>query len=476
VSVLRVAVLIAAASLGSQNTREAAAFDEPKVVVDAPDDSATPDDVEAPEDVEVPDDVEVAEVAEPADVADLAEVAEAAELAESADIAEEMDEPVVRQRERERAKREREREREQEAREREQEKHEREQEALDRAEEVYERAVEHLDDSEWDQAIHDFQRAESLATIAQLRKAHPQSRWLDEARTLEVEIRGAGGQRTSPEGESTDDMKLIVLSGLMNSDTERALPLLEKFLQTSQSPKLKDKALFVLVQNGSPRAQEIVGRIARGETNPGLQLKAVKYLGLFRGSESAQILSSIYAASSDVALKKHILQSFMLSGDRARLLEAARSEKLPELRRSAIQQLGVMGAQQELSELYRAETAIELKKAMLQAMFVGGNAERLIELARTEKELELRRVAVRNLGLMGADRTGPALVAIYQGDKDHEVRRQVLNAFFLQGNAKSLVEIARKETDPELKKEAVSKLSLMQSKDATDYLIEILSK
>ena len=39
-----------------------------------------------------------------------------------------------------------------------------------------------------------------------------------------------------------------------------------------------------------------------------------------------------------------------------------------------------------------------------------------------------------------------------------------------------MVAIARSEKDPELKKTAVSKLSLMNSKEGTDYLMELLQK
>ena len=56
------------------------------------------------------------------------------------------------------------------------------------------------------------------------------------------------------------------------------------------------------------------------------------------------------------------------------------------------------------------------------------------------------------------------------------VREEVLNAFFLQGNAAAIVAIARGEKDPELKKIAVQKLSIMNSKEGTDYLMEILQK
>ena len=55
-------------------------------------------------------------------------------------------------------------------------------------------------------------------------------------------------------------------------------------------------------------------------------------------------------------------------------------------------------------------------------------------------------------------------------------KKAVINALFIQGNATALVDIARKETDLNLKKTIVGQLSVMHSKEATDYLMEILTK
>jgi len=54
------------------------------------------------------------------------------------------------------------------------------------------------------------------------------------------------------------------------------------------------------------------------------------------------------------------------------------------------------------------------------------------------------------------------------------VRRAVVNGLFIQNNATALVTLARAERNPEMKKEIVSKLSLMKSKEAVDYLLELL--
>ena len=318
--------------------------------------------------------------------------------------------------------------------------------------------------------------ADALATIAQLRKAAPQSKWLNDARALEMEIRQRSGQRTSPETEGDEDLKLMALNGLLNTDSERALPLLEKFLTGSgNSSKLRERALFVLSQSDSPRAREIVVRIARGQQSPDMQDTAIRYLGLFGGDASKQALADLYASSSDMSVKKAVLQSFMVSGEKARVLAAARGEKSEELRKSAIHLLGVMGAQPELWDMYQAEPSVEVKKSILHAMFVGGGSERLTEVARTEKDPELRKAAIHSLGVMG-DKTGPVLLSIYESDRDPEIRRQVLHGLFVQGNVKAIIQIARNEKDPELRKQAVSHLSHMGSKEATDFLVELLNK
>jgi len=54
------------------------------------------------------------------------------------------------------------------------------------------------------------------------------------------------------------------------------------------------------------------------------------------------------------------------------------------------------------------------------------------------------------------------------------VRRAALEGLFVQDNARALVDLAKQEKDPRWKREIVQKLSVMNSKDATDYLTSLL--
>ena len=320
------------------------------------------------------------------------------------------------------------------------------------------------------------QRAEALATIAALAKDYPKSRYVAQSKALEAEVRRDSGQPVRPDSESDDDLKLMAINALVDADAEQAIPMLEKLLAGAASPKLKSRALFVLAQSSAPRAREVLKSIARGNSSPELQNRAVDYLGQQGGRENRAALAEIYAGSADVDLKRRILRAFMVGGEKDRLLTAAQTEQNADLRGEAVQQLGVMGAHEELWQLYQKETDVAIKKRIIQAMFVGGNATRLIELAKTEKQPELRRTAVRNLGVMDSRRTSDALVEIYNTDKDPEIRKTVINGLFQQNNAAALVALARKEQDNDMKRDIVQKLSVMgRNPVATAYMMELLN-
>jgi len=117
-----------------------------------------------------------------------------------------------------------------------------------------------------------------------------------------------------------------------------------------------------------------------------------------------------------------------------------------------------------------------VRQTIIHALFIGGKTDHLVEVARTAKEPELRQQAIHWLGVSDSHRTGDALASIYGSESNNEVKKQIVHALFIQGNGKALVEIARKETNMDLKKQIVHDLSLMKSKEGTDYLLELLNK
>ena len=396
--------------------------------------------------------------------------------------------------------RDRNRERAERARERAERERERAEDERERWDDLYEQGQEAIERAQWARAIERFsalvsakapradaalywraysfdklnRQAEALTAVAELLKSFPSSRWLADARALEIQVRQRAGQPVSPETQADEELKLFAIQGLQHQDPEQAIPMLEKLLQGTSSPRLKERALFVLAQSNAPRAQQVLTTIARGGSNPDLQLKALQYLGVHGSQANRQLLGEIYASATDLDVKRQILRGFMVSGDRERVRAAATGEKAPELRAEAVRLLGAMGAREEIWQLYQKESEPDVKEEFLQALFVAGDAARLIEVANNEPNRDIRERAVRQLGVMGRERTGAALNAIYARETDVDIKEAAIDALFVQQNAESLVALARKENDRELKRRIVEKLALMRSPAARDYLMELL--
>ncbi len=373
--------------------------------------------------------------------------------------------------------------------------------ARERESELYEDGTDYIDDGEWEKAVEKFtrvaqlkgarqdgalywmayalnklnRRTEALSVIDGLKKGHPSSRWLNDAKALEIEVRQRSGQKVKPEAVD-DDLKVMAIQSLMHTDSEKAFPMLDKIVKSgSYSKKMKEQALFILSQSSSPRAQALLADIAKGNANPEIQEEAIRYLGIAGGQRNGQLLAEVYAspnASTDV--KGEVLKAWMISGNKTRVLDAAKSEKNLELRKDAIRLLGVMGARGELASMYANETSRDTKEEIIQGLFISGDSARITELATNEKDMKLRAEAIRKLGLMGGKST-PALLNFYAGGNS-EVKEAVVDGLFVMGNAKALIELAKKETNREMKKEILQKLSVMGSDDAIAYMLQILEE
>ena len=401
---------------------------------------------------------------------------------------------------REQSVRERERERVEQERERAEQERERSQQSRERFENFYEQGQNAIERAQWQRAIERFtalvdskapradaalywraysldklnRQSEALTSVAELLKGYPSSRWVADARALEIQVRQRAGQPVSPEVQADEELKLFAIQGLQHQDPEQAIPMLEKLLQGTSSPRMKERVLFVLSQSNAARARQVMTTVARGGSNPDLQMKAIQYIGMQGSQPNRQLLGEIYTSSTDVDVKRQILRAYMMAGDRERVLAAATSEKSPQLRAEAMRQLGMMGAGDEVWQLYQKETDAQVRGQIIQGLFMAGDSTHLLEVANNDASPDLRRRAIQHLGMMGRERTGDAILNIYNRQTDVGVKEAVIDALFIQQNAETLVALARKETDRDLKRRIVAKLALMPSPVARDYMLELL--
>ncbi len=319
--------------------------------------------------------------------------------------------------------------------------------------------------------------SDALKTCSDLRQTYPKSNWLKECSALEIEVRGKSKSPVQPEAEQDEDLKLLALNSLMQSGDANALPILQQILEGQQSERLKERALFVLAQDQSKPAQDLLGQIIRGEKDPNLQVKAIRLLAAAKGSSAADTLADVYSRSSNPSIKKAVLDSYLVMGTPDKLVEVAQHETDPELTRRAISDLGALGAVSQLSTMYQSTTSNDAKSAIINAFVAAGGkgADALSAIASSEQDPDLRRKAIRSMGITGVS-AAPTLLSIYSKSTDEESKKAVLDAFFVAGDAHDLVALARAEKDPSAKRAIVGKLAVMHNKEATDYMLEVLSK
>lgn len=374
-------------------------------------------------------------------------------------------------------------------------------ERAEREEELYNEGTEYLDEGgEWQKALDKFnqvlemkgkradaatywkayalgklgRRQEALSTLASLKRTYPQSRWVKDASALEQEINTGRGVAPKPDEISDCELKVMAINSLMNSDEERAVPMIEKLLQSNTCPKAKNQALFVLAQSGSARAQGALVTIARGQSHPDLQIKAIRNIGLNASPQSRKALVEIYKASNDPSVKRAVLQAFLTSGADDETLAVATGDPDPEMRRAAIHQLGAMGAQKQLHQLYQTARTVDEKKAIMNASGVGGDVAFLAQIAKNAGEsIDVRKAALNGLGIGGG---GRYLFDVYNGDTNPEIRKAAITGMFISGACSEMVTLAKKETNNDLKRALIQQISLMDCREGRDYMLEILNK
>jgi HEAT repeat protein len=319
---------------------------------------------------------------------------------------------------------------------------------------------------------------QALDTCNQLRLTFPHGKWLNECGALEIDIRGKSNDPLPPEEEQDEELKLLALNALMQQDESKSLPIIQQILSNSKSEKLKSRALFVLAQSHSPQGQALLDQIARGLKDEALQRKAIEMMAVGQGRQAAPTLADIYRQTTNEQVKSEILHTYLIIGTPDPLVDAARHETDPKLVRSATHTLGAMGATQQLATLYQESNSQETKADVIDSLVASGKkgADTLASIAGSEKDPVLQQKAIRSMGVAGGSQVAPVLVAMYGKSSDPETRKAVIHALFVSNDSHDLVELARNEKDPGMRKMIVQQLSVMNSKEATDYMLEILNK
>ena len=317
-------------------------------------------------------------------------------------------------------------------------------------------------------------KQESLEGVRRLLSAYPQSAWADDARALELEIRGGKGAGSTPEA-ADEELKLYALDGLMQVEPEKAVPVLEKLLAGDASPRLKERALFVLSQSDSPRAREILLRTAKSGHPVSLRCEAVKTLGIAGEPDDVAALAAIARdTTAPPEVRNAVIEAYLIADRPEELAGIAKSDPDPRIRAKAIEALGANDALPVLRQLWNTEKDPALRAKLLEAFGIAGDVDTLAKAARESSDPQIRRKAIEGLAISDNDDAGKMLRKLYGEFSDVDDKRKVLEGLMIQSDAKTLIELFRAEKDPNLKKAILQQLSVMDDPDATREILNVL--
>jgi tetratricopeptide (TPR) repeat protein len=152
-----------------------------------------------------------------------------------------------------------------------------------------------------------------------------------------------------------------------------------------------------------------------------------------------------------------------------------------ELKILALQGLVRAGRPEAMPALERIVFGVNPPRVKERAMFVLAQTpspkarEVMVKVIKGGANPDLQVVAVRHLAAFGPE-SEDLLTDAYGSTSDTRVKEAVISQLAARNRANALVSLARKEKDANLKKRIVERLGRMKSKEATDYLLEIVNR
>jgi HEAT repeat protein len=285
-------------------------------------------------------------------------------------------------------------------------------------------------------------------------------------------------------------MKVAALNALQQMDEARARPVLRRVLarRDTGSICLRRKAVFLVAQQGADGTEDILLESVRNDPDPEVQRQAVFWLSQVGTERAVKALDSILRFSKDPEIQDKAV--FALSQhDRPAAQQALRAyaervDVAESAREKAIFWLGQTGSAENaafLRSLYGRLKSEELRKKVLFSLSqMGGpeNGQWLITVARDSSQgLEMRKQALFWAGQAGVPIA--ELVGLYGNVRDQGMREQLVFVYSQRDEPAALnklIEIAKRDPNPELRKRALFWLGQSEDSRAVEALQEVIEQ
>ncbi|MEO8620578.1 MAG: HEAT repeat domain-containing protein [bacterium] len=376
----------------------------------------------------------------------------------------------------------------------------------------------------------------AVATLDRQAIRYPKAGTLNDGKQLRASIRSEQARRGNGEAgleiydggktlrnetrcpTADDDVKLTALSGIIQLDPDQVLPVLQKLLERKDecSIPLRKRAVNMVAQTKEEERADILLRVASTDPSPEVRREAVQWLSSVNTERAAKALDSILFNAVDADTRDRALSALSQHKSpsaRASLRRFAEQTRIPtELRVRAVYYLsqarrtGSIDESEFLKALFSKTASPELREAIIQGIANQRTADRtpwLLGIARDKNlEIETRKRALYYAGqtpccssmgqtpradVEGKGATVPMyglelkeLLPMYEEfNGQQEMQEQMLYVYAQRRETEvtdKLLQIAKSEKNPELRKKTISWLSQRKDPRVKQFLLDLINQ
>lgn len=284
------------------------------------------------------------------------------------------------------------------------------------------------------------------------------------------------------------DIREAAVFWLGQTPDEGVVVHLEALVTSGEPVEIREKAIFALSQHESEQAASVLRGIAEGDQFEfAVREKAIFWLGQRQWDDEGGYLRGLYASLTHRELQEKVIfavSQHRTDADREWLRDLAVDSGEPlELREKAVFWLGQQREDgSELRELYSSVTSQALKEKVIFSVSQQRGEDDLawlIQLAKDDGEpAELREKAIFWAGQMRGD--GSELYDLYDEMSSVQLRERLIFAYSQRKRdpaaVDKLIDIARNDSNGELRRKAIFWLGQTKDPRAIDFLSELIGQ
>jgi HEAT repeat protein len=277
-------------------------------------------------------------------------------------------------------------------------------------------------------------------------------------------------------------------------DLASAMPVVKKVLlrRDECTVELRRRALYLLGRQPNSESVPLMLDVAKNDTDQGIRREAMGWISRTAGDQGVPMLEDLLKNSNDEQTQRSVVQALgSIDTDKSRkairsliertdVLERVRAEAISALVRDRDNRAMAADDMAYLRALYLKVESQKLKDAVLSAVSrveAPENEAWLLGIARNENESpSLRAQALQRLGRMTTI-SFTEIGKLYDSADSQQLRQQIIRALGERKEPEAvdkLVEVAKKDTDPSIRRYAIQILARSNNPKATQALKDLL--